>query len=249
MMTDTNTNDTTYRPSYEQMEWLFQKYPNKTLREWGKEWGISYERVRQLKEQIGLPPRGSFDMETAEEIIEFIRSGKGTVSTARTYAKFPNVGKGRFLSWCKEYPEVKEKLEEAIAYADFQKKHPTHKKCQITGEVLPITEFYRDKNSIDGYGNRSKEAVKAMVKKYYNQREDVTEPTVTEKLCAAIPEIGNLPAEDFGRSTKSSTGLQTYCKKFQSEYQKLKGQDNAFDIAKQKTLDYYLEQGYTIANT
>jgi len=246
MITD---NDTTYRPSYEQMEWLFKKYPNKTLRQWGKEWGISYERVRQLKEQIGLPPRGSFDEQIAEEIIEFIRSGKGTVSTARTYAKFPNVGKGRFLSWCKEHPELKAKLNEAIEFADYQRKNPTHKVCSVTGKLLPISEFYKDKNSIDGYSNRSKEAVKSMVKNYYDQREEVTEPTVTEKVCASVPEIGLLPASEFGRSVKSKTGLQTYCKKFQSEYQKLKGQDNAFDVAKQKTLDYYLGQGYTITNT
>ena len=74
-------------------------------------------------------------------------------------------------------------------------------------------------------------------------------PTVEEKNCASIPEIGPLPASEFGVSTKATTGLQTYCKKFQSEYQKLKGQDNAFDIAKGKTLDYYLEQGYTLSNT
>ncbi len=247
MMTDTD--NTTYRPSYEQMEWLFKKYPHKTLREWASEWGLSHERVRQLREQLNVPPRGSFNKEIAMEIIEYIRSGKGTVSTARTYENYPSVGKRKFLSWCKEHPELGEKLEEALEFVEFQKKHPTHKKCQITGEVLPVTEFYKDRNSPDGYGSRSKEAVKAMVKSYYDKRPAVTEPTVTEKTCASIPEIGPLPASEFGVSTKATTGLQTYCKKFQSEYQKLKGQDNAFDIAKGKTLDYYLEQGYTLTNT
>ena len=72
------------------------------------------------------------------------------------------------------------------------------------------------------------------------------------ELCEAILSetgVAMLPASEFGVSTKATTGLQTYCKKFQSEYQKLKGQDNAFDIAKGKTLDYYLEQGYTLSNS
>ncbi len=125
------------------MEWLFKKYPHKTLREWASEWGLSHERVRQLREQLNVPPRGSFNKEIAMEIIEYIRSGKGTVSTARTYENYPSVGKRKFLSWCKEHPELGEALQEALDYVEFQKKHPTHKKCQITGETLPITEFIK----------------------------------------------------------------------------------------------------------
>ena len=67
-----------------------------------------------------------------------------------------------------------------------------------------------------------------MVKTYYDKRPQVTVPTVETKNCASIPEIGPLPASEFGVSTKATTGLQTYCKKFQSEYQKLKGQGQRF---------------------
>ena len=49
MMNDDNT--MVNRPTDEQAKFLFEKFPNRTLREWGAEWGLSHERVRQIKEK------------------------------------------------------------------------------------------------------------------------------------------------------------------------------------------------------
>ena len=49
------------------------------------------------------------------------------------------------------------------------------------------------------------------------------------------------------RNTRSATGLQTYSKKFQGLYQKYlrQGVDNAFDTAKQETLVYFRDLGFS----
>ena len=87
-----------------------------------------------------------------------------------------------------------------------------------------------------------------MARKYYYQR-NVTVPTVSEKICSGVPELGPIPAEYFAKNTRSATGLQTYSKKFQGLYQKYlrqkDTQSNAFDIAKQETLSYFQDLGIT----
>lgn len=247
MMNEDNT--MVNRPTDEQAKFLFEKFPNRTLREWGAEWGLSHERVRQIKEKVGIPPRGVFNQQIANEIVEYIRSGKGTLNTPRTYANYPSVGKARFQIWMNENPSLKAQVEVAVATAKDRRLNPTHKKCATTGKTLPISEFYKDSNTMDGYSVRSKEAVKAQAKKYYDMR-NVEVPTVTEKYCSGVPELGKLPAEEFGKNVKSASGLQTYCKPFLKKYQTLikskqlgKFDGDAFEGAKEFALQHYAEQG------
>jgi len=234
------------KPTLEQAEFLFNKFPDKTLREWAEDWGMSHENVRLMKKKLGLntSSRAQFDETAAQEIVQFIADGKGTLNTARTYEPY-KFGKVAFKKWVEERPELAQAIEEAELKAWEDKINPTHKKCATTGEVLPVSEFYKDKSTLDGYSVRSKKVVKEMAKKYYDMR-NVSEPTVTEKLCSGVPEIGPLPASEFAKNTKSATGLQTYSKKFQTLYQKYlnKNDIDAFDKAKSEALEYYKSKGY-----
>ena len=56
-------------PSVEEAKTLFLASPNKLLKEWSKEWGVSVERVRQLKVQAGLSIGNDIDYEVAEQVI------------------------------------------------------------------------------------------------------------------------------------------------------------------------------------
>lgn len=238
------------KPTIEQAEFLFKKFPNKTLREWADEWDMSHENVRLMKKKLGLPTRTApISTEVADEIIAFIKDGKGTVNTARTYAKY-SFGKGKFLFWLENNPQYQTKLKEAEAIALEKKKNPTHKRCIVTGEWLPVSEFYKDKTTIDGYSRRSKKAVKSMVKDYYYNR-NVTEPVVEKKQCSALPELGELPAEYFHRNRRLASGLQQYSIAFQTAYSaNLNSVDkevrkNAHALAKQEALKYFAALGYT----
>ena len=102
---------------------------------------------------------------------------------------------------------------------------------------------------MDGYSVRSKKVVKDRARKYYYGRY-VPEQTVQEKICAGVPELGPLPQEYFAKSTRSSSGLQTYSKKFQGFYQKNLRQEseNAFELAREETLRYFRSIGFKFHN-
>ena len=238
-----------HKPTLEQAEFLFNKFPKKPLREWGEDWGVSHEQVRIMKIKLGIPTsrKVEYTPEMAQPIVDYIAKGEGTINTTRTFKGKP-FGKTTFLNWMAENPELSDKVIEAQNIARDNKLNPTHKRCSQTGEVLPISEFYRDSNTLDGYSSRSKEAVKANAKKYYQAR-NVPKPTVKEKVCPAVRELGPLPAEYFGLSTKHTTGLQTYCKEFQRQYQKLLNEGEftegeAYELAKQPTLAYFEKEGF-----
>ena len=61
-------------PSLEEARELFLEDPNKMLQQWADEWGVTHERVRQLRIESGVPQRGAYNEETAESILEIIRT-------------------------------------------------------------------------------------------------------------------------------------------------------------------------------
>lgn len=211
---------------------------------------MSHENVRLMKIKLGIPTtrKVSYDPIIANEIVEYIRSGKGSLSTSRTYKNY-KFGKSTFMKWMDENPLLREVVKIAENEALKNRLYPKYKRCATTGEYLPISEFYKDKNTLDGYSVRSKKVVKEMARKYYYDR-NVTEPTVDTKICSGVPELGPLPNEYFARNTRSATGLQTYSKKFQGLYQKYlrEGSENAFELAREETLEYFKSLGFEVLN-
>ena len=146
----------------------FNAFPDKTLREWGEEWNMSHENVRLMKIKLGIPTtrKVSYDPIIANEIVEYIRSGKGSLSTSRTYKNY-KFGKSTFMKWMDENPLLREVVKIAENEALKNRLYPKYKRCATTGEYLPISEFYKAKQTLDGYSVRSKKVVKDTVRKYY----------------------------------------------------------------------------------
>ena len=224
----------------------FNAFPDKTLREWGEEWNMSHENVRLMKIKLGIPTtrKVSYDPLIANEIVEYIRSGKGSLSTSRTYKNY-KFGKPTFMKWMEENPLLKEVVEIAENEALQNRLYPKLKRCVTTGELLPISEFYKDKNTLDGYSVRSKKVIQEMARKYYYDR-NVIEPTVETKICSGVPELGPLPNEYFARNKRNATGLQTYSRKFQGLYQKYlrQGYKDAFELAREDSLKHFASLGF-----
>ena len=232
--------------NYEDARVAFNAFPDRTLREWGKEWNMSHENVRLIKIKLGIPTtkKVSYDPLIASEIVEYIRSGKGSLHTPRTFENY-KFGKVTFMKWMEKNTFLREAVEQAENEALENKLYPKIKKCATTGEYLPITEFYKDKNTLDGYSVRSKKVVKDMSRKYYYDRH-IPEPTVDEKVCSGVPELGPLPKEYFDKCTRNNSGLQTYSKKFLGVYQMLlrEKSENAFELAKEETLNHFRSLGF-----
>ena len=123
-------------PTVEEARDLFLSEPHKKLSLWAKEWGVSDERVRQLREQAGVAPRSAYNSEIAEIVLTRIAEGKGSLTTTKTYEELP-IGYERFKAWMKEMPELVERVEEAKAKAQKLSWNPSWKKpewCEIDEE-------------------------------------------------------------------------------------------------------------------
>ena len=140
------------KPTLDQAEFLFKRFPNKSLREWAEDWEMSHENVRLMKIKLGVPTskKVEYSPEIARQIVEYIREGKGTLNTARTYEHY-DFGKVTFANWMTENPSLAREVDMALQQAQDRKLNPTHKRCATTGEWLPVSEFYKDSNTLDGY--------------------------------------------------------------------------------------------------
>ena len=58
-------------PTIEEAKLLFREKPQYKLKDWAKEWGVSIERVRQIKEQAGIIPMSEVDARVVNTIVVF----------------------------------------------------------------------------------------------------------------------------------------------------------------------------------
>ena len=106
-------------PTLEEATELFKSNPEKMLNDWAEEWGVTHERVRQLRIASGIPQRGAYNEETAEAILNIIRTGRGGLSTPRTYQE-QIIGYERFKTWIEEVEGLQERVTQAQEEAKKQ---------------------------------------------------------------------------------------------------------------------------------
>jgi len=194
--------------------------PKKTNVAWGEEWGCSRERVRQLREQFGLNSVREFNLEIFNLALEAIAKGTGFI-TGHTFKNIPNFSLSKFNTWLEDKPHLKQQVELVRQEAYNKLYNPTHKLCPFCDKTLPIDKFYVSKSGRDRRMNKCNDCNIKIVKHYYDKRH-VPNPTVTEKTCASVKEVGPLPASFFHRSQKASSGLQYSSKRYMECYSKNK---------------------------
>ena len=80
-----------------------------------------------------------------------------------------------------------------------------------------------------------------MAQKYYYDR-NVTEPTVDTKICSGVPELVHYQTSILQEILEVQLAYKHIQRNFKviSKYLR-QGFDNAFDMAKEETLDYYFK--------
>ena len=194
--------------------------PRKTNVQWAEEWGCSRERVRQLREQFGLNSVREFNLELFNLALEAIGKGTGFI-TPHSFKDIPNFSVSRFKSWLEDKPYLKQQVEQVRQERYNQIYHPTHKLCKFCDKTKSIDNSYVSKSGKDKRMNKCNDCNIKIVKHYYDKRH-VPNPTVTEKTCASVRELGPLPASFFHRSQKASSGLQYSSKRYMECYSKNK---------------------------
>jgi hypothetical protein len=194
--------------------------PTKTNIDWGNEWGVSRERVRQLRVRFGIPSVKSFNHETFSKALINIENGY-VLLTSNLFTDIPNFGLKKLKNWMEQDPNIKRLVEEALRRAHQRAYNPNKKLCTICEKVKPISEFYRSKTGRDRRMTKCNSCNIKTVKEYYEKRYTPV-PTVKFKACTMYKDQGLLPAEFFHKSKKTTSGLQYTCKQYGKAYSRYK---------------------------
>jgi len=190
-------------PSLEEARELFLADPNKMLQSWADEWGVTHERVRQLRIESGVPQRGAYNEETAEAILEIIRTGRGGLTTPRTYEGQP-IGLERFKTWIEEEEGLKERVEEAQKEALKNLKDPIEKECKYCREWKPVEEYSRNQKYLDGLTRFCKDCMIILKEK----KEELGDDKM--KLCLSCKK--DKKTSEFSKNPNAQDKLKIFCK-------------------------------------
>jgi len=190
-------------PSLEEARELFLADPNKMLQSWADEWGVTHERVRQLRIESGVPQRGAYNEETAEAILEIIRTGRGGLTTPRTYEGQP-IGLERFKTWIEEEEGLKERVEQAQKEALKNLKDPIEKECKYCREWKPVEEYSRNQKYLDGLTRFCKDCMVILKEK----KEELGDDKM--KLCLSCKK--DKKTSEFSKNPNAQDKLKIFCK-------------------------------------
>ncbi len=197
---------------------LFLNDPNKMLREWADEWGVTHERVRQLRIESGVPSRSAYNENVADAIIEIIQSGRGGLTTNRTYEGQP-IGYEKFKTWMDEEEGLEERVLEAKKIAAKNLIDPIEKQCKYCREWFEIDNFKRTQKYQDGYTKFCKDCLDLLKKK----KEDSGEEKI--KHCISCKEDKKI--SEFSKSPNAPDGLKLICKDCHLKYKRKQRRKNA----------------------
>jgi hypothetical protein len=223
------------------------KTPWRTNVDLGKKFGISRERVRQMRIEKNLPAVNDAKEKWVMDNFDYFIYGasKGKFFTNNVWMEQFPVSERTVENMFRKNPQYKEAYDKAIADYEYNRRFPTEKRCLTCKETLPIDSFYKSSSdkTPDGYGRKCKACNISEVKKYYEIRK-TTEKVVPEyKHCSAVPEVGLLPKSEFRKMTTANTGLQPQCTPYQDffvSYRKTYDLDTAREFARQSTIAYYI---------
>jgi len=190
-------------PSLEEARELFLADPNKMLQTWADEWGVTHERVRQLRIESGVPQRGAYNEETAEAILEIIRTGRGGLTTPRTYEGQP-IGLERFKTWIEEEEGLKERVEQAQKEALKNLKDPIEKECKYCREWKPVEEYSRNQKYLDGLTRFCKDCMIILKEKKEQLGDDKMKVCLSCKV--------DKKTSEFSKNPNAQDKLKIFCK-------------------------------------
>lgn len=194
-------------PTVEEARELFLKDPHKKLSLWAEEWGVSDERVRQLREQAGIAPRSAYNSEIAQIVLDRISQGKGSLTTSKTYEELP-IGYERFKAWMKDMPELVERVEEAKTKADKLSWNPEWKKCLECQKEKSVSDFEPSQKYKSGYTQYCKVCLVSL-REATKQYKEVLKSEENMKTCLLCAK--EKPLNKFNKSKKVKNQRESIC--------------------------------------
>jgi len=92
----------------------------------------------------------------------------------------------------------------------------TNPNCERAGQLLPLSEFHKNKNRKDGHVERCKDCIlKAMKNRYNRPKTFVTKKQCYNPSCRRYGQV--LPIDEFNKSTASPDGYFYICRECANE--------------------------------
>lgn len=178
-------------PTPEEANKLFQQYPDKLLREWADEWGISVERVRQIRHEAGVGAVFKINYDIVDIVADRISNGEYTLTNRAMY-KDLSVSYDAFARWVREDIDVAQKIHEAQEKYRQIKLNPENKTCPLCKLNQPVDKFSKTQKYLDGYNKFCIRCVESM-------KND--KPTVKERkeciMCKKEKSVGSFDRNSY----------------------------------------------------
>ena len=223
--------------------------------ELAQRYGISRERVRQLREEFALPSvmdaKEQWLIDNFDIALEGARRGK-FLTNYSFIKEFPLSAK-LIKQVLDKRPDLQALYDTAVAEWEYAVTYPTEKVCLRCKITKPIAEYYQSKSdrTRDGYARICKDCNIKAVRHYYEIRKTKEKIVPNEKRCSAVPEVGYLPKEHFRKMIGSNDGLQPQCNIYQDFYRRFRKQDTvdrSRELARLATISYYENFSSVTAN-
>ena len=196
-------------PSPEEAKKLFQHYPYRKLSYWADDWGVTIERVRQIKIECGVGSKFDVNMNIATKIANKIKSGEYTLTDLDLYKDLP-IGREAFATWMRKSPDIKELIEQAQEEAKLNKLNPTSKICKKCNQSKDIDMYSKSQRYVDG---RLPWCFDCLSKQLHKKRDN-------KKICMLCRKEKSV--KSFTSNKKYRDGLVPFCKTCKSKQRRAK---------------------------
>lgn len=202
-------------PSPEEAKKLFLSYPNKKLSYWADEWGITIERVRQIKLESGVGSKFDINYDVAKQIANKIASGEYTLTQMELYDDFP-IGREAFMTWIRKSEDVENLILKAQEIAKKNKLNPNDKQCKKCKSVKSVDNFTKSQRYIDGRLPWCESCVSERLDREHDEEKEKS----TKKICLLCKKQKSL--KSFTANKNYRDGLVPFCKTCKSKSRRAK---------------------------
>lgn len=195
-------------PSIEEAKELFKANPHYKLKDFANDWGVSIERVRQIKKEAGIVPMSEIDTSIVEIILERIRNGEATLTNRELYKGLP-VGYDRFRTWMMKDSSIKEQCD--LAREEYLSTDKVEKKCYKCEIIKPIDTFNRSQKYQDGFNRYCMICQEQIIEE---------KDYVKRKTCFMCKQ--SLSVKSFNKNRTMKDGYSLFCKNCQRKERRSK---------------------------
>ena len=178
-------------PTLEEAKALFLKEPDKTLSQFADEWGVSSERVRQIRHECRLGAVFSVDYEIVEKVAYLIENNISSLTNLKTFEDLP-IGRDAFHTWMRDDIDVAQRIHEAQAIAKAKRLDPNEKKCSLCKEIKSVDSFSRTQKYQDGYNKFCKNCIETIKN---NKKDTPTKRTCL--MCRKELSVGSFDSKSY----------------------------------------------------